>query len=443
MLWLRAWFERRERKQPVKAAHTMNSLAFLTPVFDTNASNEDKDTFVAFFAQMDILLPLCLKSLILRCHQTFPSANIRTARVILDDEHMAVLDPFVEILARGMMGQALAGSGFSDAENGLLKAMTMVDDVLEFLIGLFAVVHPAHMSALLSKYFVTLRDCETEHLDTSADDFTFEWTQESLSRVRCSRQLRIRAIEKLSVLPNFIALNYPLRYTDGQSTDRTKKATWTMQYSNVKPDDTPPRSEIKDEWLPRSGWLAELLTSESLSICALSCEAVVAEAMAQIHQDSPKVSSAKASALKNRPTASLKRKDLLMFQSIAIHSITCVHELLLRRHAMDKRFQTEKSRGRIAALFAKPIFDKSLASVRWLARMESTHKVRSLWLLSFVYILQEAPETLIRDSVSAYSNPKVRIGCRFIMRLYRSAKPIKLSFIPRMSAYIASFGFFG
>lgn len=403
VLWLRACLEHDEKgRKQLKS----NSI----PVF-----NADSPMY-AFYSHMDVLLPLCLKSIVLRYSQEVPSNHARTARVIADEGHMAVLEPFVERLARGLMAEAMSSLGSSEVDRGLLKAMASSNVILEFLVGLFAVLHPAHMEVLITKYFKSLRESETELLRTKDGEYVFEWTEESLHRIRCSRQLRLRAVEKLAVLPNFIALNYPLKYSVNQSSGNIKKATWMRQYSDAKHDDVLTMEDSlhdnSDAMLPRSGWLAALLTTESLSICALSCEAVVAEAMAQIetHHDGPK-GCAKDSSLKKRPTASLKRDDLLMFQSIAIHAITCVHELLLRRHAMDKRFQTEKCRERIAALFAKPIFEKSLASVRWLARMESTHKVRSLWLLCFVYILQEAPENLVRDAVSSYSkpsNPKVR-----------------------------------
>jgi len=166
------------------------------------------------------------------------------------------------------------------------------------------------------------------------------------------------------------------------------------------------------ERLPPCGWLSDLLINEGLSICALSCEAVVAEAMAHIEAstiDGKKTPSGKTSALKKRPGAALKRADLLMFQSLGIHAITTVYELVLRQHAIDRRFQTVSCRERVAGLFAVPILDRSISSSRWLARLESTHKVRSIWLLSFLYILQEAPESLLRDYIRALCNPRVSV----------------------------------
>ena len=105
----------------------------------------------------------------------------------------------------------------------------------------------------------------------------------------------------------------------------------------------------------------------------------------------------------------LQRADLLMFQSLAIHAITAFYELVLRRNAMDRRFQTDTCRGRIAALYTECLFTQSLKSVRWLARMESSHKVRSLWMLCLVYVLQEGPEVVIRDLVRSYCDKKVSI----------------------------------
>jgi hypothetical protein len=53
---------------------------------------------------------------------------------------------------------------------------------------------------------------------------------------------------------------------------------------------------------------------------------------------------------------------------------------------MDRCFQGEGGRGRIAGMLAGPILEKSIQSVRWLARMEATNRVRSTWLLCLIYI---------------------------------------------------------
>mmetsp|Transcript_28831 Transcript_28831/g.62089 ORF Transcript_28831/g.62089 Transcript_28831/m.62089 type:complete len:994 (+) Transcript_28831:2-2983(+) len=291
----------------------------------------------------------------------------------------------------------------------LLDAISACDHVVDFIIGLFAALHPAHMEGIISKFITTLRMCEDDS-DVYPERSSIEWNEATVHRTRCSRQLRLRIIEKLAVLPNFVALNFPKRFSNKHHSPQKRTSNWTMQHEIGSSSDDKKyksgESSMDDGLLPRTGWLASILTNESLSICARSCETVITDVIATIEtHGSTNEKTPLQSTLKKRAIPSLKRSDLLMFQSMAIHAISCVYELLLRRHAMDRRFQKESSRGRIAALFTQPIFERSLASVRWLARVDSTHKVRSIWLLCFVYILQEAPENLIREHIRSYSNP--------------------------------------
>eukprot|EP00934_Nitzschia_sp_Nitz4_P000702 Nitzschia sp. Nitz4//scaffold22_size323478//2066//9634//NITZ4_000488-RA/size323478-processed-gene-0.433-mRNA-1//-1//CDS//3329542878//702//frame0 len=376
-----------------------------------------------YWTNMDLLLPLCLKSIALR----FGALSGKVTRVVLDDSHSTIFENFLDMLSDLVMSEAMSGFDSSDADAILHQVLLKLDIVLDFLVGLCTILHPAHVSKLTQAVFDSIRYAETEGVEVHDGEMKFQWTPKNLFRVKCSRQLRLRAVERLAVLPNFVALNYPNRFPEKGLSKHTNSASWTNQYVEVtKPSGASNSENVVDDGAdlsPRSGWLASLLVQESLSICALSCEAVVAEAMAHLESHS----STSKTSLKNRPTATLKREDLMMFQSIAIHGITCVHELLLRRHAMDKRFQKESSRGRIVALFALPIIERSLKSVRWLARMESTHRVRSLWLLCLSYVLQEAPENLLRDAVSSYCHSGEQIQ-RFI-RLLRLSSSTFQSFI--------------
>jgi hypothetical protein len=166
--------------------------------------------------------------------------------------------------------------------------------------------------------------------------------------------------------------------------------------------------------LPASGWLAELLLNEALSICSLSCQTIVNEATAQIlqSQEAYHESERTTKGYRKKPVSVVKRDDLLVFQSYAMHAISLVYELILRRHAMDKRFQSESCRSRIAAMFARPILQNSVANVTWLARLESSNKVRSVWLLCCIYVLQEAPEVVIREFTHSCCDQKVRFGSK-------------------------------
>ena len=385
--------------------------AALLRVLSDDSNVSASAPYYMFHSQMDFLLPLCLKSFLLRCTSALPDS----CQALLDRGHMRVLVPFVEMVTHGLIGEALAGPD-DDAESDLtlIDALSSAQLVLDFLVGLASVLHPQQVAILLQKHFRILRECEIP--DEKVD---FVWNKESLRRARCSRQLRLRSVERLSCMPNFVALNYPLRYGEEILAPKRQTTTWSAQsigHGDGGHDMTSvcPYPDGRDR-LPRSGWLATLLAGESLSIASLSCEAVVAEAIAHVETSSPgkswsptKLSTSPSSGA--RPGASLKRDDLLMFQSVSIHAVTCVYELLLRRHAMDVRFQKEQARTRIAALFAPVVIEKSLKSTRWLARMEATHKVRSTWLLCFIYIMQEAPESQLRDILRSHCFPPV---CRF------------------------------
>lgn len=411
ILWLRAWLDHVEARLRDQDRNPTETVAtFPIPKYDPKSYSSE--SVFSFYAHMDFLLPLCLKSFAVRYSiEVAPSYPIAT-RAMLDDGHMLIMEPFVELLARGLVGQALSGLGSADGrDEGLARALQTSITVVEFLVGLMTILHGEQMHVLLNKFFLTLRDCETEHLGNFlADGGEFSWTEESLHRVRCCRQLRLRAIEMISSVPSFITLNYPKKYPSGVRPPKLPSVSWLHQ-SHVQGDTGgDPKRDSGNQKLPRSGWLADLLTGEGLLVCSLSCEVVIAEAMAHAEVSRTDVHAtpqSKASALRKRPGAALRRDDLLMFQSMGLHAITTVYEVILRRHALDQRYQTESTRARVASLFTKAILEKSLNSVRWLARMESTHKIRSIWLLCFVYILQESPEPLLRQFLRSYCDPKV------------------------------------
>jgi hypothetical protein len=79
-------------------------------------------------------------------------------------------------------------------------------------------------------------------------------------------------------------MNYPRNYAGTTFSRRLEKPDWLRQYVAVDGDDEvwKPGDQAESDKFPLSGWMSELLTRESLSICALSSESVVAETMAQI-----------------------------------------------------------------------------------------------------------------------------------------------------------------
>jgi hypothetical protein len=439
LLWVHAWLDFVE--DPADEDEQVESNGLEVPLQSIpllNISAKEGSTIHSFFVHMDVILPLCLKSFTIRyCNEVDPKQTV-SRKAIVDDNHMLLLTVLVEILARGLLGMAMSNPG-KNSDKALAKALSSAQTVLEFIIGLCSFLHQGHMFVLLGKFFKTLRECETENLVCTNGKFEFAWTEDTLQRVKSARQLRLRAIEKLAVLPNFLSLNHPLTHLPNANTLHLQNSLSPNPLSYQEDQFIDPDLSNGTEMFPTNGWLANLLSTECLSICALSSEVVVAEAMAQLETQSQRAARSpthRASELRKRPGASLKRDDLLMFQSLAIHSITLLHELIFRRHSMDERFQREKSRGRIATLFVSSLFEKSLSSVRWLSRLESTHKVRSLWLLCFVYLLQELPEASLKDFVRTYCNPKVRKHCCFSFFEKPVGSPL---FIERIFEFTDSF----
>lgn len=441
VLWLRKWTEYFFEKSSGPTFHDSpsprRSVAFPIPDFDP-LKDFDNSIF-SFFHHMDLLLPLCLKSIVLRYSAEVLPLYPAATRVQLDRGHQSVFGRFAEMLARGLVGMCLSGLGaFDKREQALLQSISAAGTAIEFLIGLIPVFQAEDMRTIISKFFKVLKNTETEHLGLFVHEGDFEWTEESLLRVRCSRQLRLRTIESLATMPSFCSLNNPGKVSDENFEAKSTPYTWLRQHSSKEHAplghfDACPRYPDGLKRIPVCGWLSDLVIDEALSVCSLSSEAVVAEALAHVEvsrQEQGKQSFGVTPSLKRRPGAALQRDHLMMFQSLSIHAVTIVYELVLRRCAIDRRYQSDSSRSRLAAMFARPILDRSISSVRWLSRMESTHKVRSLWLLCFIYVLQEAPVSLIQKYIYSCCDPRnIRIH-RFI-RLLRISSSTFQGFVDR------------
>jgi hypothetical protein len=370
-------------------------------------SNGIKTSLEGFFSNLEFFLSLCLKSIVLRCTEVI---EVTCGKVALDKSHLEMMTIFVEILARGMVGQGLSTQSNleEDKNRTLIIVLTKAKYACDFLIGLTTVLHVEQIRILWKTYLCSFRVSELEEFGDQLHDGESKWTERSLRFVTFSRQLCLYSLERFSVLPSFIPLNFPSKYSGLQRETRTKVEDWLHQFRDHS-QSHPLNSSLYEDGrtrLPASGWLADLLINEALSICSLSCKAIVIEATAQIlHAQDASV--ATKSRREHKPASVMKREDLLMFQSYAVHAISVVYELVVRRHAMDKRFQSESCRSRIAAMFVSPILQNSVASVTWLARMEASHKVRSVWLLCSIYVLQEAPEVVIREFTRSCCYQKV------------------------------------
>ena len=372
-------------------------------VVQGTTSNQSSDAVIAssFIRNASFFLPLCLKSLALRCSLHYTTKLI-VPMTFLDDFHMRVLVPMTESIALGTMREALSGeSGALNADQMLARALSTSEHVLDFFIGLFALLHPSQVASLVLAYFSILEECEDPQSRVPEANNHFR-----LRRIKCSQQIRLYAVERLAAMPRFIGLNFPLKFS-GSYPKKNPSATWMNQRSSSSERIDLIRDYFeKVDRNPSIFWLAELLTSHCLSICHRSCKTIIVEAKAQ------------SSALRfgREVEGSLSRVELLRIESIAFHSILCLYELLIKRNASDSRFQTPSCNTRVAAMVMGPLLEQSVESVSILTRMDAKHKVRCLWLLSVIFTLQEGPEALLRNKMSSFCNKSDQIHkfCRLL-----------------------------
>ena len=159
-------------------------------------NNPTTDSVVAFSftRHISFFLPLCLKSLALRCSQHYTTKLI-VPMTFLDDRHMQILAPLVETIALGIMKEAMSGSsGESNSDQMLVKSLSNSDCALDFLVGLFALLHPSQVSTLIVCYFNVLEECE-DPIEMNQNQGEFRH-KPILRRINCARQIRLHAVER-------------------------------------------------------------------------------------------------------------------------------------------------------------------------------------------------------------------------------------------------------
>jgi len=140
----------------------------------------------------------------------------------------------------------------------------------------------------------------------------------------------------------------------------------------------------------------------------------------------------------------IPKEDMAYHHSIGYHSISIVYDLLLRIHAIDSRYQSEEARGRIAGTFVQPVLENAVQGVQWLSKIDPGHKIRNIWLLCILYVLQEAPEIALRKQMHDMCILKSDIKESRISRFIRILTLCTLSFqsftdaqyLPSMSPWL-------
>jgi hypothetical protein len=213
--------------------------------------------------------------------------------------------------------------------------------------------------------------------------------------IKCARQLRLHAMERLAAMPAFSKLNFPVKFTGFSPRMKSAPSSWTNQSAgNGLNEDLVRKNWDKVDRFPQCFWLSDLLMNQCLSICNRSLKTIIKEAKQQ-------EKTAKRGRRKGHSV--LLRDNLIRMESLAFHSILIAFELLIKRQAMDSRFQTVSSNSRVAALFTSAVVRQSVNAVSILARMDPNQRVRVTWLLALLYILQEGPDAIIRDELRKLS----------------------------------------
>jgi len=211
-LWIKAW---QQATEPSKYER----------------SNVAASSLPSFFSNIGFLLPLCLKSLTLRlaCPDSVgdslgESTKELTIPSTLDEGHMQVLLPFMDVLAFGAMRNTM--KNYQVVLNSALgTSLPICDQSIDFLVGLLSIIHPSQISLLIERYITTLFIAEHDDSEIVDPDMSSGWrrllkhfgkdipqrvsadsSSGRIIRANCSRRLRLRAVEKLSMIPGFVAI---------------------------------------------------------------------------------------------------------------------------------------------------------------------------------------------------------------------------------------------
>mmetsp|Transcript_3869 Transcript_3869/g.7417 ORF Transcript_3869/g.7417 Transcript_3869/m.7417 type:complete len:2553 (+) Transcript_3869:270-7928(+) len=367
--------------------------SFSTGLKNPNSANESITIDPRLcFQSFDFLLPLCLKSLALRCSE---NKNVElVSATILDMNHLKILDPLVAHIALSLMLDVV---DYQDEKFNQRLAQILIksDAILDFFTGLLSIIHPAQTAFLIMRYLRTLKDCEEYSNHTDHDQTSYNYVK----RLIVCKQLRLHAVERLSVIPRFAALNYPFKYNDGVKGKMSEASSWINQSISQnsggglenKHHEIP---SLTDQAQPERHWLADLLLEECFDICIYSCEAAISGTVNEAKGGAISKKTKKQSSMRQK--TALNSKDIERQYSISLHAITIAYENILRRHAMSIQFQSRQTLHRIAGMFLSTVIKKTVEAIYFLAKLQPNSKVRLTWLCCLTYVLQEAPEVLLK-----------------------------------------------
>lgn len=341
---------------------------------------------------IEFIVPLCLRSIVLRhCNHTSGLAK----KVLMEKCEFELIEAFTRHLVHSLIFICKESTVELDRrEISLQNALQSSQVVLDFIVGLSSIIQAKQAEVLASLYFQMLRDHETVSLKELTQIEKSVLIDETCHQIKCSQLLRLLAAETLSTIPSFLALNVPMKYAMTKKSEIRKEATiWLTRYVG-RIQVALPASENSNTTVT-NGWLADLVIKECLKTCSATRHLVVNGSVALVEETVRK----NKESLRLCPESTPGKVELEAFHCTAFHAISVVYELVVRRHSMDQRFQSESAQGRIVGLIAMTILNQTCENARWLTTLDCANQVRSTWLLCFIYVLQEAPESLVYDFI--------------------------------------------
>lgn len=374
---------------------------------ECNANDKElKETYSmvtkSFLSHVDFLLPLCLKSLTLRLSKPKRSIEVIPSS-FLDADHLQTISVLLAFIAKGLISSTKYNIKDTDFHLALQAVLIQCDSVIEFITGLFALIHPQQVSQLVFAYIRSFQDAEDSY---NVEELDTEDPYNLIGFISCCRQLRIRSYERLASMPNFVAINFPYRYrTTSCQNQNVSNLSWIQQQHLV--DDS--IKAVVDCKAPKRHWLAELVVQDCLSIAHNSFETIFNGWIPK-----QKVNNL-AKKKKNIVTSAFRQRiplpaDLVIHEEcISRNAISIVYDILLRKNAFDMRYQKKESFDRIISMFISPLIYGTAQAVHVISKMDPSDKLRNQWLLCMLCSIQDAPDAALRKGISSLCAQDVSI----------------------------------
>lgn len=325
-----------------------------------------------FLENLDLLLAIALKSLILQ-YADVDVGKPKHPVITLIKKHFELVADFTEKVAQAI----------------IMKTFTIGDQfeiLLDFVVGILGAIVPYQA-----------KDFCVGFMGSLGRDFA------SLSVQSKYLQARFKSSRRFLSLPCFVELNETPKKQEYQLPQPSSAVSWLLQSHQIRSSDDPGQPNISG--ISPHGWLANLVIREALETCITATRILMREVTKSSQHEESKVSS----------TDDQTKQWLNRLQSSAVGGIAIVHEVLLRRHAMDARYQSDGMKAAISSMFLPPILEKTLQYADVLSELPCDHAVRRLWMGCLLHIFQDAPEMLISNYVAGLSIDPVR--CAMVIAL--------------------------